>query len=95
MCHFEADVEFQVEMSPFLLQVLNLSNTTKSNTAVDSVKLIAAIRPFLNVHCNAAAPHYVNSDEFSIMRVISNNAQLNEKVMLSFPHAHYYPVGRR
>ena len=95
ICSFIATPNFNVNLSSYLLNVLQLYNTYESNTAKAPMRLMTAIRPFLHVYCDLIVPHNVNSEEESLLRIINNVAKENEKVMLTFDYPHYYQISRR
>jgi hypothetical protein len=94
-CSFHEIEDFEISISNYVLNVLKLENTEQSNVAKRPVELMSANRPYLNVYCDAVAPHLVNSEEYPLLRVINNNVGLNEKAMLEFQNLHYYPVAKR
>src|SRR6266853_2048800 len=95
ICSFTSTPNYSVEISSYLLNVLQLHNTYESSTGKGPIRLMSAIRPFLHVYCDLIAPHNVNSEEESLLRVINNVARQDEKVMLTFDCPHYYPISRR
>src|SRR6266853_5002685 len=95
ICSFTSTSNYSVELSSYLLNVLQLHNTYESNTRKGPIRLMSAIRPFLHVYCDLIAPHNVNSEEESLLRVINNVVRQDEKIMLTFDYPHYYPISRR
>jgi hypothetical protein len=95
ICSFMPVEHFRIQLSSYLLNVLSLLNTDENNIGTNPITLVSANRPFLYVCSDVVLPHLINSDEYSLLRIINNNASENEKVMLSFPTLHYYPVCRR
>src|SRR5277367_482169 len=93
-CTFEVDSEYGIQLTSFLLNILGLKNTSESQKGT-SIRLIAAVRPFLHVYCNIILPQYVNDNEYPLLRVINNNAIADEKTMITFHQPHYYPVSQR
>jgi hypothetical protein len=94
-CTFTPVGYFNIKISSYLLNVLSLSNTYEKNVGSSPVTLVSPIRPFLHVCGDIVSPHLLNSDEYPLLRIINNNASEHEKVMISFPSLHYYPVCRR
>src|SRR5271156_1892074 len=95
ICSFMPVEHFRIQLPSYLLNVLSLLNTNGNNIGTNPVTLVSANRPFLYVCSDVVLPHLINSDEYFLLRIINNNASESEKVMLSFPTLHYYPVCRR
>jgi hypothetical protein len=95
ICSFTMVDHFVIQLPSYLLNVLSLLNTYENNTGTGPVTLVSANRPFLHVCSDVVLPHLINSDEYPLLRIINNNSNADEKVMLSFPTLHYYPVCRR
>jgi len=94
VCSFKATENVLVEISQQLLNILQLHSTVESNTGKSAVKLPNGIRPFFHLYCDLIVPHYVNSEEEPLLRIINNTAAINDKVMQSFDYPHYYKVCR-
>ena len=92
---YNAVDQFKVTLTNHMLRVLNLPHTNSSIAAITAINLPSAMRPFLHVHCDVIHAQLINDDEYPLLRVINNNAIQNEKVMVSFPQPHYYPLARR
>src|SRR6266853_284490 len=95
VCSFKATKNVIVEISPQLLKILQLHDTLESNTGKSGVTLPNGVRSFFHLYCDLILPHYVNSEEESLLRIINNTATINDKVMQSFDYPHYYRVCRR
>ena len=95
ICSFMTVEHFRIQLPSYLLNVLSLLNTDENHIGTNPVTLVSANRPFLYVCNDLVIPHLINSDEYPLLRIINNNANENEKIMLSFPTLHYYPVWRR
>src|SRR5277367_7113119 len=95
ICSFTAVPNFTINLTSFLLNILNLENTEQSNTARVPARLPTATRQQLYIHSNIVEGHLINNDEQQLLRVINNSAQVGEKVMLSFPYLQYYLITRR
>jgi hypothetical protein len=87
--------DFKVILSNHLLQVLKLPHTNDSITTNLAINLASAVRPFLHVYCNIIEPQLINDDEYPLLRVINNNANEDEKAMISFLQPQYHSVIRR
>ena len=74
ICSFVSVPNFKIGLSTFLLNVLKLENTDRSNTATLPSRLPSATREQLYVHSNIVEGHLINNDEQQLLRVINNSA---------------------
>jgi hypothetical protein len=93
-CTFTAPADCKIKLAPFLLNVLHLSNTDETNAGNVPIKLPSATRELLNVHTNIIQGHLVNQEVRSLLRVINNDANDGENVVVSFPHLQYHQLIR-
>ena len=91
MCTFTEHSKFSVTLSTYLTQLLQLTNTSTSQTGTAFFIMPSSTREFLYVHTDMLDSHCYNS-ESNVLRVINNDRAVNEKVMVSFPNLYYYPI---
>ena len=94
MCTLIEDSKFSVTLSIYLMQLLQLTNTSTTQTGRAFFIMPTATREFLYVHTDMLDSHSYNS-ETNVLRVINNDRAVNEKVMISFPNLYYYPISAR
>ena len=94
MCTFTKHSKFDVTLSTYLTQMLQLTNTSTSQTGSAFFIMPTATREFLYVHTDMLDSHSYNS-ETDVLRVINNDREVNEKVMVSFSNLYYYPISAR
>src|SRR3981189_1797474 len=94
MCTFTKHSKFDATLSTYLTQMLQLTNTSTSQTGSAFFIMPTATREFLYLHTDMLDSHSYNS-ETDVLRVINNDRAVNEKVMVSFSNLYYYPISAR
>ena len=87
---FEVLLDSDVQKMMFLPTSL-----TRTVQATASTILMPGKRHLLYVHCDCLDYHYINNNVSDLLKIIHNNAEVDEKVFLNFSDPHYYAVSRR
>src|SRR5271167_2046583 len=94
VCIFTEHDKIGVVLSPYLNKLLHMRNTNTSPTGSALFVMPSATREFLYVHTDMLDSRSYNN-ESNVLRVINNDGAVNDKVMVSFQHLHYYPISVR
>src|SRR5271154_6349864 len=87
---FEVLLDSDVQKMMFLPTSL-----TRTVQGTASTILMPGKRHLLYVHCDCLDYHYINNNVSDLLKIIQNNAEVDEKVFLNFSDPHYYAVSRR
>lgn len=92
-CIFTNHPKYRIEIKPFLMNMLHLSNTNTTHKGSASISMSTAVREFLHVHTDLLESNNFNGSD--VIRVINNDRAPDENVMISFPNLYYYPIRTR
>ena len=98
---YQKKANFRLQLSMELVSLLNLDNSSDkgwlSETCQGSkgVVLKPHNRTHFYVHCDCIDYHFINNNVSHLIKIVNNNAQINEKVVQSFSFPSYYAVTRR
>ncbi len=87
---FEILLDLDVQKLMFLPTQL-----TKTVEGTAPTILLHGKRHLLYVHCDCLDYHYINNNVSDLLKIIHNNAEVDEKVFLNFSDPNYYAVSRR
>jgi len=69
--------------------------TNESIVATSPTIMKPYTRKHFYVHCDCLDYHYINNNVSDLLKIVTNNAKIDEKVLQSFLDVQYYPVARR
>ena len=91
---------FYVQIDPDVLRMMHLPTKLwlpdhESIIATDATTMKPYKRSHFYIHCDCVDYHYINNNVSDLIKTVTNNAALDEKVLLTFHDPHYYVVARR
>jgi hypothetical protein len=88
---------YKVLLSPALLKMMHLQNDWLVNnvTATKTFIIQSYKRNHLYVHLDCLDHHYINNNVSDLIRVVPNNAPLDEETQVAFQDPRYYSVSQR
>lgn len=94
ICTYTEHPKYRITLSSYLLKLLHLPDTSKSQPGTAFFVMPTSTREFLYIHSDMLDSHSYNN-ETNVLRVINNDRAVNEKVMVSFQNLYYYPISAR
>ena len=89
----------KLQLSTELLSLLNLDSNkgwlSETCQGSKAVELKPYNRPHFYVHCDCIDYYYINNNVSHLIKIVNNNAKVNEKIVQSFNFPNYYVVTRR
>jgi hypothetical protein len=94
---FSGKEGFTVLLSTNLLKMMHLPSSWLINsvTGTQAVVMKSYRRSHFYIHLDCLDYHYINNNVSDLLKIVPNNAAIDEKLQLTFSDPHYYTVAKR